>query len=63
MFRKRGGIDMLFQCEVCGQKSDDDGCLWSDDARVVHVVCDKCSDMLMFDFGGEGQPPAYLFKY
>ena len=54
---------MLYQCEKCGQWWNDVGCLWSDDARVVHVVCDKCSDMLMFDFGGEGQPPAYLFKY
>ena len=63
MLGRRGGIDMLFQCEVCGQEVDDVGCLWSDDGGVVHVVCDKCSNELMFDFGDEGQPPGYLFKF
>ena len=50
-------------CEVCGQEKDYVGRHWTDDARVVHVVCDKCSDMLMSDFGGEEQPPGYVFKY
>ena len=54
---------MLFQCEVCGQRGVYVGCLWSDDGGVIHMVCDQCSDMLMFDFGDECQPPGYLFKF
>ena len=54
---------MLFQCEICGQWCNDVGCLWSDDARVVHVVCDACSNMLMSAFGGEEQPPGNVFEF